>query len=85
MTFHFPPRQMRADAAAHYTGLSKSAFLERVAAGTYPPGVRDGGARLWLRDDLDAMIDRNFKVGSSGPANDQTEPDPFLARFSNAG
>ena len=79
--FAFPPRQMRAGAASYYVGLSESTFLSRVAAGEYPPGARDGGARVWLKDDLDAMIDRRFGVKAAGGRIDDV--DPFAARLSN--
>lgn len=78
MSFAFPPRQMRAPAAAYYCGLSETAFLERVKRGEYPAGVLDGGARVWLRDDLDAAIDRRFGVLA---ANDAVEASPFKARL----
>jgi len=79
MTFAFTPRQMRASAAAFYCGVSESTFLDRVKSGEYPPGAKDGGARVWLRDDLDAMIERRFGVtnGNNGGGVD----DPFSARL----
>ena len=75
--FAFPPRQMRVDAAAHYCGVSESTFLSRVQSGQYPPGEKDGGARVWLKDDLDAMIDRRFGMKAAGGRNH--EEDPFEA------
>lgn len=81
MTYAFVPRQMRAGAAAYYVGLSESTFLARVAAGDYPPGARDGGARVWLKDDLDAMIDRRFAVKTATASFE--DDDPFAARLSN--
>ena len=81
--FAFPPRQMRCRAAAHYCDLSESTFLDRVASGEYPAGAKDGGARVWLRDDLDAAIERRFGVtGHSDTSAIQTVgEDPFAARF----
>lgn len=79
--FAFPPRQMRCRAAAHYCDLSESTFLARVASGEYPPGAKDGGARVWLRDDLDAAIERRFGVKAAGGHID--DADPFAARLSN--
>ncbi|MCT8000588.1 hypothetical protein NZL82_01710 [Sphingomonas sanguinis] len=86
MSYHFPPRQMRAPAAAYYCGVSENAFLDRVKAGIYPAGIRDGGCRVWLRDDLDAMIDRQHGVVDGDAANDRDRDaaDPFAARFSKA-
>jgi len=72
---------MRAGAAAYYVGLSESTFLARVQSGEYPPGARDGGARVWLKDDLDAAIDRRFGVKAAGGRID--DDDPFAARLSN--
>lgn len=80
MTFHFPPRQMRAAAAAYYLGLSKSTFIDRVAAGEYPQGKWDGGAKVWLRDDLDGIIDRRFNVVRAVAAA-AAAADPFAARY----
>lgn len=85
MTFSFVPRRMRAPTAAAYLDVSESTFLARVAEGHYPAGVRDGGVRVWLRDDLDATIDAQFGVTAGGAANDRdVDADPFAARFSKA-
>jgi predicted DNA-binding transcriptional regulator AlpA len=75
---------MRAPTAAAYLDVSESTFLERVKGGSYPPGVRDGGVRVWLRDDLDAMIDRQFHIAAGAAANDARDNDPFAARFGKA-
>lgn len=74
---------MRANAAAHYLGVSSSTFLDRVAAGDYPTGLKEGGCRLWLRDDLDGFLDRQFGVanGSNARGTESGEDDPFAARF----
>ena len=79
MTFAFTPRQMRVSAAAFYCGVSESTFLDRVKSGEYPPGAKDGGARVWLRDDLDAMIERRFGVTNINNGGDVD--DPFSARL----
>jgi hypothetical protein len=79
MTFAFTPRRMRAVTAAAYMDVSEQTFLDRVKAGAYPAGIRDGGVRVWLRDDLDALIDRQFGVVAGRDA------DPFAARFAKAG
>lgn len=85
MTFAFVPRRMRATTAAAYLDVSEQTFLDRVKAGTYPAGIRDGGVRVWLRDDLDELIDRQFGV-AGGAANDRDrDADPFAARFAKAG
>jgi|TARA_R100000049_G_C1922986_1_gene67871 predicted DNA-binding transcriptional regulator AlpA len=70
---------MRVDAAAHYCGVSESAFLSRVKSGQYPPGEKDGGARVWLKDDLDEMIEQRFGVTAvSSPIDDDN---PFSKRL----
>ncbi len=85
MTFAFVPRRMRAPTAAAYLDVSEQTFLDRVKSGTYPPGQREGGLRVWLKDDLDAMIDRQFcvagRASGDGPA---ANDDPFAARFGKA-
>lgn len=78
MTFAFVPRRMRAPTAARYLDVSEQTFLDRVRDGIYPAGVRDGGCRVWLRDDLDGLIDRQFGVA----ANDsEVDASPFAARL----
>ena len=51
--YAYPPRRLRVDEAARYCGLSETAFR---ALGLEP--VRIGGTVGWLRDDLDAWLDR---------------------------
>lgn len=86
MTFAFTPRRMRAITAAAYLDVSEQTFLDRVKAGAYPAGIKDGGVRVWLRDDLDALIDHQFGVVAGGAANDgRRDADPFAARFAKAG
>ena len=79
----YPPRRMRADTAARYMDVSESTFLSRVEAGIYPPGRKEFGVRLWLRDDLDGHIDRQFGIT---PQKDRSfaDDDPFAARFRKA-
>ena len=85
MTFAFVPRRMRAATAAAYLDVSEQTFLDRVKAGAYPPGHRDGGIRVWLRDDIDALIDRQFCVaGRAGGDVPAANDDPFAARFGKA-
>lgn len=80
VVYAYPSRRMRSADAAYYLAVSEATFLARVKAGIYPPGQREVGVLLWLRDDLDAYIDRQFGVILSGPANDPIEQDPFVAR-----
>lgn len=53
--FAWPPRLMRASAAAHYCGMSESAFHTTVAPELRE--VRIGRIVGWLREDLDAWLD----------------------------
>ena len=86
VSYAFPPRQMQVGAAAYYVGLSETCFLDRVKAGAYPPGIKEGGVRIWLRDDLDASIERRFGVTDVSHGNvGAREEDPFAARFSKVG
>jgi hypothetical protein len=51
------PRRMGADLAAGYVGESSvEAFLSRVGSEYPAPRIAEGRRRLWLRDDLDAVI-----------------------------
>lgn len=85
MTFAFPPRRMRVDAAAFYMSVSVSTFLERVSKGIYPPGLLEGGLRLWLRDDLDRTIERQFGKACDAGHQARETSDPFLQRFRKVG
>ena len=78
MIHSFVPRRMRAATAAAYLDVSEQTFLDRVRTGIYPPGIRDGGVRVWLRDDLDQLIDRQFSVVAAFAA---VAADPFAARY----
>ena len=84
VSYAFPPRLMRVEAAAYYVGLSVTCFLDRVKAGDYPPGIKDRGIRAWLRDDLDASIERRFGVSDASRGYVGIREDPFAARFSKA-
>jgi predicted DNA-binding transcriptional regulator AlpA len=71
--YGFPPRLMRAPAAAYYLGMSESAFRERVAPDV--PPVRIGGIVGWLRESLDAWLDRQAGADARSPqANPWHEP-----------
>ena len=43
------------------------AFKERVKAGVYPTGQRDGRGDYWLRDDLDRAIEDMMGKTASSP------------------
>lgn len=59
---HIPeawPRGLRLDAAAEYVGLSRNTFLREIEAGKAPkPYQITVGRLVWLREDLDAYLDR---------------------------
>ena len=51
------PRRMPAAIAAGYCGeRTAEAFLKRVGSEYPQPRIKDGGRKLWLRDDLDRAI-----------------------------
>lgn len=53
------PRGLREDQAADYVALSVSTFRREVARGAAPPPVHVTAGRLaWVREDLDAYVDR---------------------------
>lgn len=58
--YAYPPRRLRAAEAARYLGLSESAFL---ALGL--PEHRIGGTVGWLREVLDAYLDRQAAGGAA--------------------
>jgi predicted DNA-binding transcriptional regulator AlpA len=49
---------MKADTAAQYCDLSRSAFLGEVAAGRLPSPVNLGGRDHWFRPALDKALER---------------------------
>ncbi len=53
----YPPRAMRADRAAAYFSMSRSAFLQLVAQRLMPRPARVGGMVLWDRLALDVAFD----------------------------
>jgi predicted DNA-binding transcriptional regulator AlpA len=53
----YPPRAMRAERAAAYLSMSRSAFLRLVDAGTLPRPTRVGGMVLWDRLALDVAFE----------------------------
>lgn len=53
----YPPRAMRADRAAAYLSMSRSAFLDLVVQGLMPPPTRVGGMVLWDQLALDVAFD----------------------------
>lgn len=53
----YPPRALRADRAAAYLSISKSAFLKLVESGVLPVGIHVGGMVLWDRLELDAAFE----------------------------
>lgn len=50
------PHMMKADTAAAYCDLSRSAFLGEVAAGRLPSPVNLGGRDHWFRPALDKAL-----------------------------
>lgn len=50
------PHAMKADTAAQYCDLSRSAFLGEVAAGRLPSPINLGGRDHWFRPALDKSL-----------------------------
>ncbi|MBS7789237.1 transcriptional regulator [Roseococcus sp. SDR] len=68
--FAFPPRLMRASAAAHYLGMSESCFRATVAPELRE--VRIGGIVGWLREDLDGWLDA--RAGRAAQSQPEANP-----------
>jgi len=49
---------MKAETAAQYCDLSRSAFIGEVSAGRLPSPVNLGGREHWFRPSLDAALER---------------------------
>ncbi len=52
------PRGMPQEVAAAYLGVSESTLRSQVDVGAAPEPVRIGRRIVWLREDLDAYLDR---------------------------
>lgn len=66
------PRGLREDLAAGYVGLSVSTIRSERARGAFPaPVPLTPGRHVYLREDLDAYLDR--KAGRGAPAIDGRE------------
>ncbi len=63
---------MARDMAAYYCGLSVNTFADRVKAGRYPEGIRDGGRILWDKVALDNSLDAE---SGTMPSLDQVDKD----------
>jgi predicted DNA-binding transcriptional regulator AlpA len=62
----YPPRGMRADRAAAYLDMSKSAFSRLVDTGQLPRAVPIGGMKVWDRLELDAAFE-DMKTECTAP------------------
>ena len=60
----FPPRLLRAEAAAYYVGLGRTKFLELVDAGTIAQPSDEDPPR-WKREDLDDYADSLHRRGET--------------------
>ncbi|WP_439392394.1 hypothetical protein ACRQ5Q_22625 [Bradyrhizobium sp. PMVTL-01] len=67
----WPPR-MPVEMAAGYCGeRSAESFLREVRAGTYPrPAVKRGRRQIWLKADLDQVINSRGGAGVADAALD---------------
>ena len=70
------PRCMKAEIAAAYLGISISLLHAGSRAGRYPkPFHISVGRVVWLKEELDALIDRTAGRPKSG-ADASGDPDP---------
>lgn len=53
----YPPRLMRAEQAARYVDVSRSAFLRLVEEGIFPKPVKIRGVVCWDRHELDDAVE----------------------------
>lgn len=69
------PRGLREELAAAYVGLGASTFRAQVDAGEAPRPIRLTTHRqVWLRDHLDAWLERKAGPVASACALDPAEP-----------
>jgi excisionase family DNA binding protein len=66
----WPPRGMPAPEAAYYIGLSVSTLHTLVERGELAPTRLTTGRQVYLREDLDAFLDRKKGKPDAGPADD---------------
>lgn len=60
------PRGLREDLAAAYVGISVNGLRAKVEAGEIQPPRRHSSGRIvYLRDSLDAYLDRLFNVADA--------------------
>jgi predicted DNA-binding transcriptional regulator AlpA len=82
MTEQWVPRGLREEQAAHYVGLSVSSFRSHVAADV-PPVRITPGRNIWLREHLDAWLNR--RAGISPEAGLVPQLDPYEELMRNHG
>lgn len=69
------PRGLREELAAAYVGMSVNGLRTKVEAGEIEPPRRHSSGRIvYLRDNLDAYLDRLFNVAD--PPTTSAAPDP---------
>lgn len=62
------PRAMRVELAAAYCGISRSSLHALADAGDAPKPVKlTAGIAVWLREDLDAWLDRRAGRAPASP------------------
>jgi predicted DNA-binding transcriptional regulator AlpA len=66
----YPPDFCDLEEISYLTSMGKSTFLNRVADGTLPQGVKIGNKRLWSRlrvlEAIEAQSSRAANVGDDG-------------------
>lgn len=72
------PRGMREEDAAYYVGVSPSTFRAQVKP-EVPPVPLTQGRQVWLREDLDAYLDRKAGRDATLRENPWLTPDDARA------
>lgn len=73
------PRGLDAELAAAYVGLSRSSWESLVKAGDAPAAVwLTAGRKVWLREDLDAWLDKR-----AGRVNDAGSADAWMTSLAS--
>lgn len=77
------PRSMSVELAAAYVGLSPSAFraqVDRPGSTAPQPIPLTQGRRVWLREDLDAWLDR---AAGRAPRHNEGTSDDWMASLAS--
>lgn len=79
------PCRLDAERAAFHVGISKTKFLQGVAAGRYPQPVRDGARKLWVTRELTENAENRGVDDGSGMSRDGRAGNPWDRSLAHAG